>query len=114
VHNVYQYVFIKTADFTTMLLNRDMSSEQLCSALCHNSNDATYDVIDELSKPDLLQLQQAMLKRFEDPGELLYNLTSHAIECLMKNVNYINNEAFHKCQSTFWIKIPLWSRHARR
>jgi hypothetical protein len=32
----------------------------------------------------------------------------------MDNVNYINDEAFHKCQSTFWIKIPLWSRHARR
>jgi hypothetical protein len=73
-----------------MLLN--MSTEQLCPALCHNSNDATYDAIDELSNPDLLQLQQAMLKRFEDPGELLFNLTSHAIECLISNVNYINDQ----------------------
>jgi len=112
-HNVYQYVFIEPADFTTMLFN--MPTEQLFSALCHNCNDATYDAIDELStEPDLLQLQQAMLKRFEDPSELLYNLTSSVIECLMSNVNYITDKAFHKCQSTFWIKIPLWSRHARR
>jgi len=39
VHNVYQYVFIKPADFTTMLLT--MSTEPLCFALCHNSNDGT-------------------------------------------------------------------------
>ena len=55
-----------------------------------------------------------MLKRFEDPSELLYNLTSSVIECLMSNVNYITDKAFHKCQSTFWIKIPIWSRDASR
>ncbi len=51
-----------------------------------------------------------MLKRFEDPNTLIFNLTCRSIECLMSNVNYINNKAFHKCQRTFWIKIPLWSR----
>jgi len=30
---------------------------------------------------------------FEDPNTLLFNLTCCAIECLMDNVNYINNKA---------------------
>jgi hypothetical protein len=112
VHNVYHFVWIKPADFTTMLLK--MSTEQLCFTLCHNCNNGTYDAIDKLSTPDLLQLQQAMLKRFEDPNTLLFNLTCRAIECLIDNVNYIHGKAFHKCQSTFWIKIPIWSRDASR